>query len=253
MKNFFIDNLRKKFLLGYSKRAGKNFFGRKTIFTQSGGLKSKLYLIDFKRLNSKIAILLTVEKDYNRTGFIGLVCYENGLFSYILLSDLQEKLINNIIDGFVNFSKINSPTFLCNIKSGNFIYHIETTPGSGAKLAKSAGVNSFIISKNNNFSFLKMNSGWLLKVSKFCIGIIGVVSNKDHHIVRIKNAGKNRKMGCHPKVRGISMNPCDHPHGGGEGKGSPPRAHKTPWGLLAKSPTNKTMLLKKKKFKFKIF
>jgi len=93
-----------------------------------------------------------------------------------------------------------------------------------------------------------MNSGWLLKLSNFCIAVLGTVSNEDHHVLRVKNAGKNRRMGWRPKVRGVSMNPCDHPHGGGEGRGSPPAAHKTPWGKMTKVPTKRTKshLLKKK-------
>jgi len=96
-----------------------------------------------------------------------------------------------------------------------------------------------------------MNSGWLLKISKFCIAVIGKVSNLDHHIIRIEKAGKNRNLGVRPRVRGVAMNPCDHPHGGGEGTGSPPRAHKTPWGKLTKVPTkrNKKYLIKKKLLK----
>jgi len=158
MKNFFINKLKKKFLLGYSKRSGRNFFGRKTIYTQSGGLKSKLYKIDFKRLNVSTGVLLTIEKDINRTGYIGLICFENGLFSYILLSNLQTEL-NSFVYGFVNFSKINCPMFFNKIKSGNFVYHVETRPGLGAQLIRSAGSSSFVISKDLKFSFLKMNSG----------------------------------------------------------------------------------------------
>jgi large subunit ribosomal protein L2 len=98
---------------------------------------------------------------------------------------------------------------------------------------------------------LKMNSGWLLKISKYCIAVVGIVSNNENYYKRIEKAGKNRNLGWRPKVRGVAMNPCDHPHGGGEGTGSPPRAHKSLWGKLAKVPTKRTKkyLLKKKLFK----
>jgi len=249
MKNFFIKRLKKKFLYGYSNRAGRNFFGRKTILTQSGGLKSKLYLIDFKRTIKNLGVIITLEKDIIRTAYIGLICYSNGLFSYIILSANIE--IKSMLYGFLNFFKVNTPTFLINIPAGNFVHHIESMPGKGAKLSRSAGLNSFIINKNFTNIFLKMNSGWLLKISSFCIGIPGRISNEKHLVTRIKNAEKNRQLGFRPKVRGIAMNPCDHPHGGGEGRGSPPKAHKTPWGKLTKSPTKikKIYLLKKKKLK----
>jgi len=249
---FFLCRIKKQLIIGFSKRAGRNFFGRKTILTQSGGIFNKNYIIDFRRNLQHSAILLTVHKDVNRTGLIGLVCYENGLNSYILLSfDHIETGIGEIVNGFLNKLKKNSSTFLLNIPTGNFIHHIEMMPNKGAVLSRAAGCSSFVISKDSLYTHLKMNSGWFLKISKFCIGVLGVVSNESHHITRIKNAGKNRKMGWRPKVRGVSMNPCDHPHGGGEGRGSPPAAHRTPWGKLTKVPTKRTKkhLLKKKLFK----
>jgi len=249
---FFLCRIRKNLIIGFSKRAGRNFFGRKTILTQSGGVFNKNYIIDFKRNLQYNAILLTIHKDVNRTGLIGLICYENGLHSYILLSsDHIETGIGKIIYGFLNKLKKNSSTFLLNIPTGNFIHHIENIPNRGAVLSRAAGCSSFVISKDNIYTHLKMNSGWFLKISKFCVAVLGIVSNESHHITRVKNAGKNRKMGWRPKVRGVSMNPCDHPHGGGEGRGSPPAAHRTPWGKLTKVPTKRTKrhLLKKKLFK----
>ena len=151
----------------------------------------------------------------------------------------------------MNKFSLNSSTFLFNIPTGNFIHHIEVKPGLGATLTRAAGCSSFLISEEANFVYLKMNSGWLLKISKFCIAVSGIVSNIDHHITRLEKAGKKRSLGFRPKVRGVAMNPCDHPHGGGEGTGSPPAAHKTPWGKLKKIPTkrNKKHLLKKKLYK----
>jgi len=251
---FFLCRVRKNLIIGFSKRAGKNFFGRKTILTQSGGIFNKNYIVDFKRNLQYNAILVSIHRDINRTGFIGLVCYENGMHSYILLSAFHVEVgIGKIIYGFVNQLKKNSSTFLLNIPPGNFIHHIEMLPNKGAILSRAAGSSSFIISKDDFYIHLKMNSGWLLKLSKFCIGVLGVVSNENHHIIRVKNAGKNRRMGWRPKVRGISMNPCDHPHGGGEGRGSPPKAHKTPWGKMTKVPTKRTKVYLKKKKLFKKF
>jgi len=249
-KSFIISRAKKNLIVGISKRAGRNFFGRKTVFTQSGGVFKKLRVLDYNRIVNSNGILLTIEKDINRTGFIGLICYENGFYSYILLPDDYNE-IGLLVKGFLNKFYYNASTFLMNIPNGNFIHHIEVIPGKGAKLSRAAGTSSFIISSDKKFSFLKMNSGWLLKISKFCIAVIGKVSNLDHHIIRIEKAGKNRNLGIRPKVRGVAMNPCDHPHGGGEGTGSPPRAHKTPWGKLTKVPTkrNKKYLIKKKLLK----
>jgi len=151
------------------------------------------------------------------------------------------------------FILIKAPTFLYNIPAGNFIHHIEVQPNRGAKMMRAAGTTSFIISQDNNNSFLKMKSGWLLKLSNYCIAILGRVSNENHFITDWKKAGISRKLGFRPIVRGIAKNPCDHAHGGGEGTGSPPRAHKTWHGKLAKSPTNNNVDQKKRKFKFKIF
>jgi large subunit ribosomal protein L2 len=246
----FLNRVKKNLLIGFSKRAGRNFFGRKTVFTQSGGLFKKMRVIDFFRILNNNAILLTVEKDIDRTAYVGLVCFENGLYTYFLLYHDDFK-IGSLIKGFSNIFIKNSSTFLVNIPTGNFIHHIESKPGKGAKLVRAAGSSAFLISEEKNNVFLKMNSGWLLKISKFCIAVTGVVSNIDHHVTRLKNAGKNRKLGFRPKVRGVAMNPCDHPHGGGEGTGSPPAAHKTPWSKLTKVPTKrkKLHLLKKKLFK----
>ena len=159
MYNFLINKIKKKLIVGFSNRAGKNFFGRKTIFTQSGGLKFKLRLIDFKRNFIGNSILLLIEKDINRTGLVGLICFSNGLFSYILLS--ANNYIENLsfITGFCNFSKVGSSSFLNSIPTGNIVHHIEYVPLKSCKLSRAAGVSSFLISRDENYSFLKMNSG----------------------------------------------------------------------------------------------
>jgi len=192
-----------------------------------------------------------LKKSVLYTSFLGLVCYSNGIFSYILLSDYINQ-IYSIYAGFVSFYG-NGPNFLQEIIAGNFIHHIEVKPLNGAKIMRAAGSMAFIISKESEYSFLKMKSGWLLKVSNYCIAIIGKMSNETHFITRLKNAGKNRKLGFRPTVRGVAKNPCDHPHGGGEGTGSPPKAHRTPYGKLTKSPTKITKFFKKRKILFKVF
>lgn len=251
MSFFLLKRIKKNLIIGFSKRSGRNFFGRKTIFTQSGGYFNHLRSIDFKRTLNMTGMLLSIEKDVKRTAFIGLLSYSNGFFSYILMPYLKDVKIFEIFKGFSNKLIEKSSLFLYNIPTGNFIHNISTKYGQNANIARAAGVGLFVFSKDKYFTHLKSRSGWLLKISNFGVAAFGFVSNDTHHITRIKNAGKNRKLGAHPKVRGVAMNPCDHPHGGGEGTGSPPRAHKTPWGKLAKSPTKikKRFLLKRRQFK----
>jgi large subunit ribosomal protein L2 len=154
---FFINRIKKNLLIGFSKRAGRNFFGRKTVLTQSGGLFKKTRIINFKRNLKGNAILLTIEKDIDRTAFISLICFENGLICYILLFDGDLK-IGELLNGFSNSFVFNTSSFLLNIPTGNFVHHIEMKPGTGGILTRAAGCSSFLISEENNFVFLKMNS-----------------------------------------------------------------------------------------------
>ena len=135
---------------------------------------------------------------------------------------------------FEYYKKENYSAFLNIIPTGTWVHHIELKPGFGGTLARSAGVGGFIYSKWQNYVFLKLPSGILIKLSKFCVCVNGINSNKDHHITRKGKAGKNRLLGIRPTVRGVAMNPVDHPHGGGEGKKSKPVKQKTPWGKRAK-------------------
>ena len=159
MYNFFINKVKKQLIIGFSNRAGRNFFGRKTIFTQSGGLKFKIRLIDFSRNFSNNNILLLIEKDINRTGLLGLICSSNGLFSYILLSSKKYIEGKSVIRGFSVFNRVGSSSFLESIPTGNIVSQIEYIPAKKCKISRSAGTSSFLISRNNNYTFLKMNSG----------------------------------------------------------------------------------------------
>ena len=156
-KNLIIKRIQQKLIIGFSKRAGKNCFGRKTIFTQSGGYKLFFNNLDYKRTMSDIFILVKIEKNILYTSFLGFICYSNGYFCYIFLSDFI-KNIKTIYSGFVIYYKF-APSFLSLIPAGNFIHHIETTPTKGAKIMRAAGTMGFIISKEGNYSFLKMKSG----------------------------------------------------------------------------------------------
>lgn len=156
-KLFFINRVKKKIVIGSSHRAGVNCFGRKTIHTQSGGMRLFNLAIDTKRTVTDLCMLLRIEKNVNYTALLGLLCYANGLFCYVLLSDYM-KQIGTLYSGF-SFSLKQAPTFLANIPAGNFIHHIELKPTKGAKMMRSAGTTSFLISKEGSFSFLKMGSG----------------------------------------------------------------------------------------------
>jgi len=253
MLNYFINSVKKQLIIGFSNRAGRNFFGRKTIFTQSGGVKFKIRLIDFSRNVIGSSLLVYIEKDINRTGLLGLVCYNNGLFSYILLSAGKYFEGKTLIPGFSVPVIKNCSSFLKAVPTGNIVSQIEYVPARTCKLSRSAGVSSFLVSRDSDYSYLKMNSGWLLKLSNYSICVFGSVSNEGHYINILRKAGATRKLGFRPTVRGVAKNPCDHPHGGGEGTGSPPRAQRTPWGKLTKVPTNITKRHYLKKKMFKIF
>lgn len=153
----FILRIKKKLIYGLSKCSGINFFGRKTIFTQGGGLKYKRHLVDYKRNISFKFIILSIEKQLRVTGFFSLICYENGLFSYILLNEGCK--IGDILFGFVNSVFKNSSTFIKNIPTSLFLCNVEVIPSEGAVLARAAGLNCFLISKDKDYGFLKMNSG----------------------------------------------------------------------------------------------
>jgi large subunit ribosomal protein L2 len=156
-KNLLIKRVRRELIIGFSKRAGKNSFGRKTIFTQSGGYKLFYNNLDYKRNVSDIFVLLRIEKNVLYTSFLGFICYSNGFFCYIFLSDFM-KNIKSIYSGFLTYYK-HAPAFLLDIPAGNFIHHVEVIPTKGVKMMRSAGTSCFIISKEGNYSFLKMKSG----------------------------------------------------------------------------------------------
>jgi large subunit ribosomal protein L2 len=158
---YFLQRIKKKLIIGFSKRAGKNSFGRKTIFTQSGGLRLKLFSVDFKRNQKYNAILFSIEKKNQYTSFLGLVFFSNGIICYILLSNFMLTIGQQIL-GLSLITKKNSiSSYLKNIPSGNFINHIETKVNSkkGAVIMRAAGTTCFIISKDKNYSYLKLTSG----------------------------------------------------------------------------------------------
>lgn len=232
--NFFFRRALLKLTFGLSSKIGKNFFGRITVFHKNSAYTKNKRIIDYKRILCSEGCLFSLEKTVSHTGFLGIIFFFIGLLTYIIIPNKMS--LGDHYKGFnlAYTKKDNYSTFLNYVPSGTWVHHIEALPGNGGIFARSAGMGGFIYSKWNQYIFLKLPSGILIKLSKYCICVNGLVSNKNHHITRIEKAGKNRLLGKRPTVRGVAMNPVDHPHGGGEGKKSKPVKQKTPWGKRAK-------------------
>ena len=221
-----------KSLLGVVKKnAGRNSYGRITVRHHGGGNRVKYRIIDFKRDKVGIpATVMTLEYDPNRSAFIALVQYEDGEKRYIIApQDL--KVGDTVISGSDADIKPGNALKLSDIPVGTTVHNIELYPGKGAQLARSAGNMAQLMSKENGMALLRLPSGELRNVPANCMATIGVVSNPEHENVNIGKAGRKRHMGWRPTVRGSVMNPCDHPHGGGEGRAPIGRPSPvTPWG-----------------------
>ena len=216
------------------KNAGRNSYGRITVRHRGGGNRRKYRVIDFKRERFGIpATVQTLEYDPNRSAFIALVQYEDGEKRYILApQDL--KVGDKIVSGPEADIKPGNALPLINIPVGTFLHNIELYPGKGAQLARSAGNTAQLMAKENGMALLRLPSGELRNVPAACMATVGVVSNPEHANVNYGKAGRKRHMGWRPTVRGSVMNPCDHPHGGGEGKSPIGRPGPvTPWGKPA--------------------
>ena len=216
------------------KNAGRNSYGRITVRHRGGGNRRKYRVIDFKRERFGIsATVQTLEYDPNRSAVIALVQYEDGEKRYIIApQDL--KVGDKIVSGPEADIKPGNALPLINIPVGTFLHNIELYPGKGAQLARSAGNTAQLMAKENGMALLRLPSGELRNVPAACMATVGVVSNPEHANVNYGKAGRKRHMGWRPTVRGSVMNPCDHPHGGGEGKSPIGRPGPvTPWGKPA--------------------
>ena len=213
------------------KNAGRNSYGRITVRHHGGGNRIKYRIIDFKRDKAGIpATVMTLEYDPNRSAFIALVKYEDGEKRYIIApQDL--KVGDIIVSGTGADIKPGNALKLSEIPVGTTIHNIELYPGKGAQLARSAGNMAQLMAKENGMALLRLPSGELRNVPADCMATIGIVSNPEHENVNLGKAGRKRHMGWRPTVRGSVMNPCDHPHGGGEGRAPVGRPSPvTPWG-----------------------
>ncbi len=224
----------KSLVVTKKKNAGRNSYGRITVRHRGGGNKVKYRIIDFKRLSTSPAEVIAIEYDPNRTAFIALLQNEEGVKSYIIAPE-GLKVGDKVYSGADADIKPGNALPIANIPVGTFINNIELYPGKGAQLVRSAGVAAQLISKEaNGMAQIRLPSGEVRFVRLECKASIGQVGNTDHDTVKVGKAGKTRHKGIRPTVRGSVMNPCDHPHGGGEGKS--PIGHPspvTPWGKPA--------------------
>ena len=214
--------------------AGRNNTGRITVRHHGGGNRTKYRVIDFKR--SKVGVpatVLTLEYDPNRTAFIALIQYEDGVKSYILAPN-GLSVGDVVMSGEGADIKPGNALPINNIPVGTVIHNIELYPGKGGQLVRSAGNFAQLIAKEGKYGLVRLPSGELRNIPLNCYATVGQVSNLDHDNVKIGKAGKKRHMGWRPTVRGSVMNPVDHPHGGGEGKSPVGRPGPvTPWGKPA--------------------
>ena len=223
----------KSLTAGLSKKGGRNNTGRITMRRKGGGHKAKYRIIDFKRNNTESATVDRIEYDPNRSSYIALITYTDGTKSYILApKDL--KAGDQVISGEKKEIRIGNCMPMSDIPVGIDIHNIELKIGSGAQLARSAGSSTQIVGKSDGYVAIKLPSGEQRKVREECRATIGVLSNIDKKNQKLGKAGRKRWLGVRPSVRGVAMNPVDHPHGGGEGKTSGGRDPVTPWGKPTK-------------------
>ena len=216
------------------KHSGRNSQGKITVRHQGGGNKKTYRIIDFKRNKKDIPAKVTaIEYDPNRSAFIALLTYADGEKRYIL-APLDLKVGDKVVAGETADIKPGNALPLRAIPVGTLIHNVEIKPGKGGQLVRSAGLSAQLMAKEGAFAQVRLPSGEVRKIPMDACATIGTVGNTDHENVRVGKAGRTRHMGVRPTVRGVVMNPCDHPHGGGEGKspvGMP--APVTPWGKPA--------------------
>ena len=246
----------KSLLKTVKKTGGRNNQGKISVRHIGGGAKRKYRVIDFKRNKHGIpAKVATIEYDPNRSANIALLSYKDGEKKYIIApKDLQ---VGQIVESGENVDiKVGNAMPLMNIPVGTVVHCVELRPGKGAEIARSAGASAQILGREGKYVLLRLQSGETRKVLGTCMATIGVVGNEDYELVNIGKAGRTRRMGIKPTVRGSVMNPNDHPHGGGEGR--QPIGRKgpvTPWGKPAlgyktrnkKKASNKLIVSRKKK------
>ena len=224
----------KSLLEDQRKSGGRNAQGKITVRHIGGGNRRKYRIIDFKRAKDGIpATVKSIEYDPNRSANIALLYYADGAKAYIL-APVGLKVGDKVMSGATADIKAGNALMLKDIPVGTMVHNIEMQPGKGGQIARAAGMSAQIMARDEKYVTLKMPSGEMRYILATCKATIGQVGNLEHEIIRIGKAGKTRYLGIRPSVRGVVMNPCDHPHGGGEGKspvGMPGPV--TPWGKPA--------------------
>jgi len=224
----------KKLTEGLTKSGGRNNSGHVTAWQRGGGHKRRYRMIDFKRRKHGMpAVVERLEYDPNRTAFIALITYEDGEQSYILAP--QRLAVGDKVEaGIGSDIKPGNALPLANIPVGTLVHNVELKAGKGGQLARSAGTYVQLVGRDRGHAILRLASGEVRLVRSECMASIGAVSNPDQQNIKIGKAGRNRWLGKRPHVRGVVMNPVDHPHGGGEGKTGEGRHPVDPWGNLTK-------------------
>ncbi|MBN1622299.1 MAG: 50S ribosomal protein L2 [Endomicrobiales bacterium] len=224
----------KSLIVPLKKTGGRNNTGRVTVRHRGGGHKRFYRIIDFKReKHDAPAKVIAIEYDPNRSARLALVEYEDGERRYII-QPLGLKVGDTIVAGKNVEIKVGNALPLANLPAGTFIHNIELMPGRGAKLVRSAGAVAQIMAKEGGFAHIRMPSGEMRLISLHCFATIGQIGNIDHENITLGSAGRKRRMGIRPTVRGTAMNSVDHPHGGGRGKSKGNNQPRSPWNQPAK-------------------
>ncbi|TNE59818.1 MAG: 50S ribosomal protein L2 [Alphaproteobacteria bacterium] len=224
----------KKLTEGLTKKGGRNNHGRITARRQGGGHKRLYRLVDFKRRKFDVeGTVSRIEYDPNRTAFIALVDYSDGEQAYILAPQ-RLSVGDKVYAGPKSDIKPGNALPLANIPVGTIIHNVEMKAGKGGQIARSAGTYAQLVGRDLGYALIRLMSGETRRVRSECMATVGAVSNPDHGNIKIGKAGRNRWLGKRPSVRGVAMNPIDHPHGGGEGRTSGGRHPVTPWGKPTK-------------------
>jgi len=216
---------------GLKKSGGRNANGRKTSRHRGGGAKRLYRKVDFKRRRDGIpAKVAAIEYDPNRTAYIALLHYADGVKSYILAPQ-RLQVGATVMSGPEAEIAVGNCLPLANMPTGTVVHNVELQPGRGGQMARSAGVSIQLMAKEGDYATLRLPSGETRMVRTECRATVGTIGNADHQNVKIGKAGRKRHMGVRPQTRGTAMNPVDHPHGGGEGSTTPGRHPVTPWGV----------------------
>jgi len=240
-KKLHPKNSIKSLTYGLTKSGGRNNKGRITSYHKGGGNKKMYREINFKRNEFGInGVVTRLEYDPNRSAFIALILYDNGIYKYILAP--KNLKIGDSINSGQKEIKLGHTLFLKDIPVGQFIHNIELKPGKGGQFIRSAGGFAKVIKKDykTHYVTIRLNNNKYYLIHMNCLATIGIVSNMEHKHIKYGKAGVKRWLNKRPTVRGVAMNPIDHPHGGGEGKSKSGRVSVTPWGKITKGqPTRK--------------